>query len=80
MKKHQAKENISFDTEDLIKRYGDRRAYEWFVRAQDIWYWERTQNLVKSENKKATKLVGASIVAAGMAIMISLFSLIRKSR
>lgn len=56
-----------------------RYAFEWFMREQDEWYWKRTQRLVEEKKKKTTTLAVTSVVVSGVAIIISVFSLLHKS-
>lgn len=56
-----------------------RYAFEWFVKAQDEWYWKRTLRLVKENKKKTAILAVTSIAVSGIAIIISAFSLLHKS-
>ena len=55
---------------ELRSRYGKRRAFEWFMRAEDERYWKMTQRLVKESEKKMTALVMLStvIIVAGFLI------------
>lgn len=57
------------EIDELRKRYGKRRAFEWFMRAEDKRYWKMTQRLVKESEKKMTALVilsAATILAGSM--------------
>lgn len=56
-----------------------RYAFEWFMRAQDEWYWKRTQRLVEEKKKKTATIAVTSVVVSGIAIIISVFSLLHKS-
>lgn len=56
-----------------------RYAFEWFMRAQDEWYWKRTQRLVEENKKKTTTLIVISAVVSVITIIISAFSLLHKS-
>ncbi len=58
--------------EDLRKRYGDREAFEWFVRAEDKRHWKLMKDHVKQKEKKMTALVAASAVAS-MAMTVICF-------
>lgn len=57
------------DEMNLKEKYGDRKAYEWFVRWQDQWYWNRAKNKVARLEKKMTVLIG---VSTAISIVISL--------
>lgn len=50
------------NAEQLIKRYGDRKPFEWFMRAEDQRYWDLTKKRIKKTEKKMTALVAASTV------------------
>lgn len=58
------------DMNELRNRYGKRRAFEWFMRAEDERYWKMAQRLVKESEKKMTALVALStaITLAGFLI------------
>lgn len=43
---------MSREIDEMIRKYGDRKANEWFMRAEDKRYWSMTQRLVKEENEK----------------------------
>ena len=58
------------DVEALRKRYGDSRAFEWFMRAEDKRYWSMTQKLVKEEREKMM----ATLKKGGIAITILIIS------
>lgn len=60
---------MSSRIEELRNRCGKRRAFEWFMRAEDERYWKMTQRLVKESEKKMTALVilsTATILAGSM--------------
>lgn len=54
------------NVDELRKRYGDRRAFEWFMRAEDQRYWNMTQKLVKEERKQMM----ATLKKRGIAIAV----------
>ena len=59
------------DVDKLRKKYGDRRAFEWFMRAEDQRYWNMTKRLVKEE-KESTM---ATLKKSGIAIAILIITL-----
>lgn len=58
------------EIDELRKRYGKRRAFEWFMRAEDKRYWKMTQRLVRESEKKMTALVALSAVIILAVILI----------
>lgn len=54
------------DVDGLRKKYGDRRAFEWFMRAEDQRYWNMTKRLMKEE-KESTM---ATLKKSGIAIVV----------
>lgn len=54
------------DIDGLRKQYGDRRAFEWFMRAEDERYWNMTERLVKKEKERTM----ATLKKGGIAIAI----------
>ncbi len=52
----------------------NRYAYEWYVNEQDAWYWKRTLRQLK----KTTALAATSAVVSGIALVTSVFALLRK--
>ena len=56
-----------------------RYAFEWYVNQKDEWYWKRTNELVKNEQKKTIALMALSITVSMIAIIASAFSLLCKS-
>lgn len=57
------------DIEALRKRYGDRLAFEWFMRAEDKRYWSMAKRLIQEEKEK----VMATLKRSGITITILLF-------
>lgn len=59
------------DIDKLRKKYGDRRAFEWFMRAEDQRYWNMTERLVKEEKERtmATLKKGGIAIVALMLIL-----------
>lgn len=62
--------------DDAKRRY----AFEWFVKEEDRWYWERTQKLIERKTKRITALAATSTVISVLAIAFSIFVLLRKSQ
>lgn len=62
--------------DDAKRRY----AFEWFVKEEDRWYWERTQNFIERKTKRITALAATSTVISVLAIAFSIFALLRKSQ
>ena len=72
---------------EMIKRYGDRKALEWFVRWSDEWhfeqarkedkrYWKKAQDLISSTEKKMTVLIGiGTAISIAMSLAIHFFGL-----
>lgn len=58
------------EIDELRNRYGKRRAFEWFMRAEDKRYWKMTQRLVRESEKKMTALVALSAVIILAVILI----------
>lgn len=54
------------NVDELRRRCGDRRAFEWFMRAEDQRYWKLTQRLVKEEKDQMM----ATLKKRGIAITI----------
>lgn len=57
----------------------NRYAFEWFMREEDKRYWDMTKNLINKKAKKIAALAIAGTAISGTAIIISFFSLHRKS-
>lgn len=59
------------DVEGLRKKYGDRRAFEWFVRAEDKRYFDLAQGMVKEEIESMM----ATLKKRGIAIALLMLTL-----
>lgn len=57
--------------EQLRKQYGDRKAFEWFTRAEDQRYWDLTKKHIRKTEKKMTALVAAGTVIPIVIAVIS---------
>jgi hypothetical protein len=77
--KKRAEKNSSFSVQDLIKKYGNRYAFEWYVRSQDGWYWKRTNELLsemkEQQKKKIAVFTVINTAISGIAVICSLFLL-----
>lgn len=54
------------DVDTLRKKYGNRYAAEWFMRAEDKRYWSMTKRLIQEEKEKMM----ATLKKGGIAIII----------
>lgn len=59
------------DVDGLIKKYGDRRAFEWFVRAEDKRYLNIARRMIKEERESIME----TLKKREIAIMASVFIL-----
>lgn len=66
------------DVDKLRKKYGDRRAFEWFMRAEDQRYWNMTKRLVKEEKESTMATLKKSGIA--IAILIAILHLMTALR
>ncbi len=54
--------------DELMKRYGKRPAFEWFMRVEDKRYWRMTQDLIHETTKKMTALI---VLSAAITLAIA---------
>lgn len=50
------------EAEKLMKKYGKRYAYEWFVRAEDDFHFRLAKNYTDSKCRKITAIAGTNAV------------------
>ena len=48
-----------------------RPAFEGYVDSKDIWYWNRTKELIEDVKEKTSKLVGVSLLVFGIFVILS---------
>lgn len=61
--------SVGLDTDELIKRYGKRYAFEWFVRAQDDLYFRISKGYI---NKKCKKITALAVTNAVITLLLLL--------
>lgn len=58
------------DIDGLRKRYGERRALEWFMRAEDQRYWNMTKRRIEGEKEDVMAILKKRMIAITALVII----------
>lgn len=62
---------MSSEVEELRKRYGDRKAFEWFMRAEDKRHFRMAEREIENSKKQMTEIVERKIKKTTALIAVS---------